>query len=155
MERRAIFLSLGMVFFLCLPLCVHESLEHKYHKEPRIAWERLAKKLNLSEEQEKKLEENREKQHKIMSELFKALREEQEKLHQELGKSELKREKVQPLLENIKSLQGKILEQKIEGIFAIKEILTPEQFTKFQEMTQKRMKHKGKGWHRPHRELER
>ncbi|MCM8784022.1 MAG: periplasmic heavy metal sensor [Candidatus Omnitrophica bacterium] len=148
MERKikTFFLSLGMVFFLGFPLYAREPFEPKQHREGEPRWKKLAKILNLTEEQQQKLEENSKKQREKTSELFKALKEEHRKLRKELERKDVRKEDIRPIVDNIKSLQAKLLEQKIEGIFAVKEILTPEQFTKFQEISQKRMKHKERDW---------
>jgi len=142
---KRILMSLGMLLFLNSLLYAEEAYEFEYHKKREFPWGKLAKKLNLTEEQQKRLEENRKKQYEIMAELFKALKEEREKLRIELEKSDTNREKIKPIVENIKSLQAKILDQRIEGIFAIREILTPEQLNKFIELTKNRPFFKRKG----------
>jgi Spy/CpxP family protein refolding chaperone len=54
---------------------------------------------------------------------------------------------VQPLVNEIKSLQTQIIDGRISGIFAVKEILTPEQFAKFQQTTEKWQKNKKGRFH--------
>ena len=46
-------------------------------------------------------------------------------------------QKIEPLANEIKSLQAQLIDSRINGIFAVKEILTPEQFAKFQQMAEK------------------
>lgn len=124
------------MLFLSFPLFAGgRPIEKKYFGDKKFHWRKLAKTLGLTEEQQQKLEENNKKQRERMSELFKALKEQHDKLRNELERKDVKKEEITPIVENIKSLQAKILDQKIEGIFAVKEILTPEQFSKFQEMT--------------------
>jgi Spy/CpxP family protein refolding chaperone len=48
------------------------------------------------------------------------------------------RAKVEPLVNEIKSLQGQLIDQRIGGIFAVKEILTPEQIAQFNQLMEKR-----------------
>jgi Spy/CpxP family protein refolding chaperone len=97
----------------------------------------IAKELNLTPEQEKKLEENRKVQREQMANLLKALKEKQEKLQEALNNPAAKKTTVEPLASEIKSLQAQLFDARISGIFAVKEILTPEQFAKFQQMAEK------------------
>ncbi|MDD5060182.1 MAG: periplasmic heavy metal sensor [Candidatus Omnitrophica bacterium] len=106
--------------------------------------EKIYKELNLSAEQQKKLEENRKGQREKMKEIFSAMKEKQAQLQQELKKTDVKEASVEPIVSEIKSLQGKLMDLKIKGIFAVKETLTPEQFAKFQEMTKKQLEKKKK-----------
>jgi len=71
--------------------------------------------------------------------IFSAIKEKQAQLQQELKNLGVKDASVRPIVSEIKSLQAKLIDLKIKGIFAVKEILTPEQFTKFQEMMEKRL----------------
>jgi Spy/CpxP family protein refolding chaperone len=98
--------------------------------------------LGLTQKQQEKLAENRKAQRQELSGLMEAIREKQEKLQSELKDPKATRAKLQPLIAEIKSLQARLIDQRINGIFAVKEILTPEQFIKFQEKIQKM--HKGK-----------
>jgi len=102
----------------------------------------IFRELNLTPEQQKKLEENRNAQREEMEKLHTAIKEKQTKLQEDLKSSAVTRETVEPLVNEIKSLQVQLIDHRINGIFAVKEILTPEQFVKFEQMTEKGHKNK-------------
>lgn len=102
----------------------------------------IFKELNLTPEQTKKLADNRKAHRDETEKLRAAMKEKQGKLQEALKNPAVTRAAVEPLANDIKSLEAQLVDQRINGIFAVKEILTPEQFAKFQEMTQK---HKGDG----------
>ena len=99
--------------------------------------EQMFKELNLTPEQQKKLDENREVQRLEMEKLHNALKEKQAKLQEELKNSAVSKATLEPLVNEIKSLQAKLIDNRVNGILAVKEILTPEQFAKFQQMHEK------------------
>jgi len=105
----------------------------------------ILKELNLTSEQEQKLQENRQAQRQQALGLANALKVEREKLEQAIKSYSVTRAEVEPTVTAIKSLQAQSIEQRINGIFAVKGILTPEQFAKFQEL----MAHKGRKMQRP------
>ena len=111
---------------------------------------RIFKELNLTQEQQKKLEENQKAQREEMTKLRSAIKEKQAKLQEELKNIAVTRAAVEPLVNEIKSLQAQLIELRIKGIFTVKKILTPEQFAKFQQMMEKRgegRKGRFKNWH--------
>lgn len=103
---------------------------------------RIFKELNLTPEQQKKLEENRKAQGEEMTNLRTAIKEKQTKLQEELKNPAVTKAIVESLVNEIKSLQAQLIDHRINGIFAVKEILTPEQFVKFEQMTEKGHKNK-------------
>jgi Spy/CpxP family protein refolding chaperone len=104
--------------------------------------ERLAKELNLTQVQETKLAENRKAQRAEMQKLGEAIRQKHEQLSQALKDQNVTMATVQPLVNEIKSLQAQLTDIRINGIFAVKAILTPEQFAKFQQITEKQQKNR-------------
>ena len=100
----------------------------------------IVKALGLTPEQEKGLEENRQAQHQQMTKIVEALKVQKQELEQALKDYSVTRPEVEPIVTTIKSLQAQLIDQRISGIFAAKEILTPEQFVKFQELVKQ---HKG------------
>ena len=90
------------------PSKVEHSLdrEEMHHKMA----EKMAKKLNLTEEQQQKAEQIREK-----------------------GKKE-----IEPLMNEMKDLREKMDEKRRENMEEFEKILTPEQKTKFEDMKKKR-----------------
>jgi Spy/CpxP family protein refolding chaperone len=111
----------------------------------------LFKELNLTAEQEAKLAEYR-KQNKAEAETsFTAMKEAREKLREELDKPTSDMAVVQNLANTIKQGQAQMVDHRIKSILQLKEVLTPEQFQKFQEKAKEKMKERGKkrGMERP------
>lgn len=103
---------------------------------------RIVEELNLTPEQESRLEENRKAKRQEMKRLHEAVKERHAKLQEALKNPSVTKEGVQPLANEMKSLQAQLIDSRINGIFAVKEILTPEQFASFQQMTEKRQKNR-------------
>ena len=101
---------------------------------------RMAKELNLTQEQQVKLEANRKAQRQEVDKLLTAINEKQAKLGEELKKPGVTRASVQRLTNEIKTLQAQLIDSRINGILAVKQILSPEQFTRFGQMTEKRQR---------------
>ncbi len=102
--------------------------------------EKQLKDLNLTEDQEKKLKESKESFREQASTLRAQLKEKRQALHGALSKAGVTRQEIEPLVAEMKALQSRMMDQRIEGIFKIKEILTPEQFEKLQAKKAERMK---------------
>ena len=95
------------------------------------------KELNLTPEQKEKLKAQREARratHKVMHEQMKT---KMQALHAAIAKPGTTRANVDALIGEVNGLKGQMFSQRIDDLFAMKEILTPEQFVKMQE------KHKG------------
>ena len=126
----AVFLAAGLAF---------AQTEGKRSQHDPQQKDGIMKELNLSPEQQKKLEDNRNAQRQEMTRLHQSIREKQVKLGEELKNPAVTRSSIEPLVSEIKSLQAQALDQRINAIFAVKGILTPEQFVKFQQLVEKRM----------------
>lgn len=110
--------------------------------------QKMVKELGLTPEQDKKLEENRTAQREQMKGLREAIKANKTALDEAMKKPGVTRAEVEPIVTEMKALNAKMLDQRIDGIFAVKQILTPEQFAKFQEKTHKKWGEKhGKGGH--------
>ena len=136
--KRIKVIVIGLVAVFLMASAVYAEAQSPGQKRAGWQKERVFKELNLTPEQEKKLEENRKAQGEAMKALFTASKEKEKKLQENLKNPAVTRAAVEPLVKEIKDLQGQLIERRIAGIFAVKEILTPEQFTKFQQMTEKR-----------------
>jgi Spy/CpxP family protein refolding chaperone len=109
--------------------------------------EGIYKELNLTSEQQKKLEENRKEQRQKSSQLRTTMMEKEKQMQQALKDPGVTREKIEPLVKEIKSLQAQLIDQRVSGIFAVKEILTPEQNSKLHQLMEKRKEgRKGYSW---------
>ena len=107
----------------------------------------MDKDLNLTPQQQQKLQNNRKAQRERMSQLLGQMKEKQQLLRQELQKPSVTKASLAPILAEIKSLQAQLIDSRIEGILAVKGILTPEQFAKFQEAAAHRQKGMGERFH--------
>jgi len=108
--------------------------------------EQMYKDLGLSQEQQDKLKARREggrEQRKAQHEQIKT---KMRALHEEIGKPETTRVSVEPRVAEINALKAQMFSQRIDDTFALKEVLTPEQFAKFREHHKKMMKRERQGW---------
>lgn len=113
-------------------------------------FEKMTKELNLTADQQAKLKANREGKREKMESLREAMKANREKFQEAVKKPGATRASVQPLIDEMKSLQGQIMDQMADGIFSAKEVLTQEQFEKMQNKMEERKKdHTGKegDWH--------
>ncbi|MCX5707429.1 MAG: Spy/CpxP family protein refolding chaperone [Candidatus Omnitrophica bacterium] len=144
MMKRTRVTVIGLaIVFLALSAAYAQGQE-KYRQGGQGKKESIFKELKLTPEQEKKLEDNRKAQQQEMQDLREALKANHEKLQVKLKDPAVTRAAIEPLVNEIKSLQAKLIDHRINGIFAVKTILTPEQFAKFNEIMEKQMK-AGKG----------
>jgi len=102
----------------------------------------ITKELNLTPEQQDKLAVNRKAQREEVAKLLAAIREKQVKLGEELKNPAVTRAAIEPLANEIKALQAQLIDCRINGIFVVKQILSPEQFAKFGQMTEKRQENR-------------
>lgn len=88
--------------------------------------------LGLSAEQKQKLDEQREAKKEANKALREQLKAKMEALHEMIAKPGTKRADVDGLVNEVNGLKGQMFAQKIDGLFATKEVLTPEQFAKME-----------------------
>lgn len=102
--------------------------------------------LNLTAEQKKALEDNKNKNRIEMKASFEAKRAKERQLREELQKVDMDIKKVNEINNELKSLHAKMADQRLAGILEVRKILTPEQFKKFNEKMEKRImwEHKNK-----------
>ena len=141
---RSVVIGVLTVFLATNLLYANDPAETKgepdlERKETHI--QRIAEKLGLTPEQQQKLKDNQETQRERMSQIVNQMKEKQQALRQELQKPSVTKASLAPILTEINSLQAQLMEGRIDGILAVKEIFTPEQFFKFQLMTE--MKQQG------------
>lgn len=99
--------------------------------------------LNLSAEQKEKIKALRQDQKQQMTELRQSLKEARLKLKEQLDNPEVTRESIAPLANDIKNILAKMVDQRVEGIFAAKSILTPDQFSQLQVRQENRQDERG------------
>ena len=103
------------------------------------ARENITRELNLTADQDKRLTEERTASREAMTALFSSLKEKKNELKDALAKPDVTRQQVEPIMAEIKRLQANMVDKRVDGIFKVKEILTPEQFAKLETLKEKRM----------------
>jgi Spy/CpxP family protein refolding chaperone len=111
---------------------------------PRKDW--MDKDLNLTEDQKKMLEANKNQNREGMKTLFQSIKEKRSLIREELQKSQLDIGKINQIQGELKELQAKMLDHRLEGILEVRKILTPEQFKKFMANMEE---HKGRNKNHP------
>ena len=99
--------------------------------------------LNLTDEQKAKLKEKREADMESVKAAREQLKVKMQALYAEISKPETKREDVSGLVSEVSTLKGQMFVRKVDGVFAMKEVLTPEQFAKMQEHRKEQMGKRG------------
>ena len=110
----------------------------------------MKKDLGLTAEQDKQLEAGREAHRAEAKAMHNALKAKKDELKAAIAKPGATRSQVEPIVNELKALEVQITDKRVDGIFAVKAILTPEQFAKLEAMKEKHMKegkekHKNKG----------
>jgi len=103
--------------------------------------------LNLTQEQKEKLKAQREAKKESGKALRDQMKTKMQALHEAIAKPGTTRADVNGLLSEVNELKGQMFAQMVDGIFSLKEVLTPEQFAKMQEQHKEWMskKHEGGG----------
>ena len=106
--------------------------------------EKIYAQLKLTDEQKKKLEDNKTKHHGQKEGTFKKMRSLREALKQELMKPALDMNKINEIQAQIKASQAQMADDRLNHILEVRAILTAEQFAKFTALMEKR-KHGSQG----------
>ena len=104
--------------------------------------ENIYQELKVTPEQQAQLEKNRTIQREKFLQLRTTMKEKEKQLQQALKDPEVAQGNIDPLVKEIKSLQEQLIDLRVSGIFAVKEILLPEQFAKFNQLMEKRQENK-------------
>ena len=96
--------------------------------------------LNLTPAQQERLLQQRKQQHEQSKRLRDQLREKQDALNVELRKAQTDPAQLNRLTEEIKRLQGTLLENRVDGVMELKQTLSPEQYQAFQKKVQEHRK---------------
>lgn len=110
---------------------------HKKGRSPQERFDNMVEELGLSGEQQEQLRQQKETRRQEHQELREALREAQEALKEELSREDIDQSKLDSIAGGLKQLNNRMVDDRIEGILKMREILTPDQYRKFQEKAQK------------------
>jgi Spy/CpxP family protein refolding chaperone len=101
--------------------------------------DKLFDQLNLTPEQKQKLKANKQAQVQEMQAVRTSLREKHKSLQEALKNPSVTRASVLGIVNEIKELQAKQVDLRLDGIFSVKDILTPAQYVKFQQLMEEKL----------------
>jgi Spy/CpxP family protein refolding chaperone len=135
---KQVWLGIGMgVLVLGMPLLVSaETSTHDLEKTGKgreALFEKTIKELNLTPQQQERIAAQKKKEKEDSVENRARMKELRDQLRVELDKPSVDKARIHSLTSGMKVLAGKRIEKKVEGILALKEILTPEQFKALNE----------------------
>lgn len=134
-NKKIMFIGLALFFFALSAAYGQGQEGFKQYSEEQYG--KIVKELSLAPEQQKSLEENRKAQREEMKKTRSEIKERHAQLREALKNPDVTRAAVEPLVNEIKSLQAQLIDRRIDGIFTVKAILTKEQFVKFQQLMEK------------------
>lgn len=135
---RKIYWALLLTAVLLAPSFAQDNVSAgKKTADNENRYEATVNRLNLSAEQKEKIKTLRQNQKQQMMELRQSLKEARTRLKEHLDNPEATRESIAPLADDIKNIQAKMVDQRIGAVFAVREVLTPEQFSQLQLGRQK------------------
>jgi len=117
------------------------------HMQKRI--QEIYSQLNLTEDQKKQLETNKQNQQGQRKLLFEQMKTQHDAMHQELMNPNLDMNKINSIQSQIKSLQAQMADNRLNSILEVRRILTSDQFNKFISLMEQ---HKPKGKQRGHKD---
>lgn len=102
--------------------------------------------LNLTPEQKQKLDQQHQAARQANQGTRDQLKAKMQELHAEIAKPQTDATKIKDLVADINTLKGNLFSSHVDGILAMKGVLTPEQFSKLEENRKKHGfgKHQGK-----------
>jgi len=106
--------------------------------------QKMEEKLGITEEQSVQLKAHRTEHKEKMKALKGELKEKREALKKELENVGANEGSIQAAATALKTVQSQLVDERINGILAVKLILTPEQYEKFKEKTKKNYSRKEK-----------
>ena len=108
-----------------------ENLMSERHQKRDEKIQEIYRQLNLNEQQQKQLADNKLSSQTKKSALYKALRLHKENLNRELMRANLDMKKINDIQSKIKILQVEGVDDRLNSILAVRHILTTEQFSQF------------------------
>jgi Spy/CpxP family protein refolding chaperone len=97
--------------------------------------------LDLTDEQKRMLKENKARNKDAMKTLYGSMKAQKDLMRQELQKPKIDMAKITQINGEIKKLHAEMLDHRLQGILEVRKILSPEQFKKFNDKTEKQWKH--------------
>lgn len=116
---------------------MHGPFMQRMHEFKERIIENLIEELEITPEQQEEIKSTRAKLKEKTKSVYKNLREQLKTLREELEQTDVDQRKVKKTAAKIKALQAQALDLRIEGILAVKEILTDEQYQQLQAKKKK------------------
>jgi Spy/CpxP family protein refolding chaperone len=120
-----------------------EGDQAKMGKKWEARFGEIIKELDLTKEQQQAITQQREREKAQSQELRQKMKSVRDEITRELDKEATDTAKVNSLVAQLKELTGNRIEGQIQGIMALKKILTPAQFKTLNEKRKQNDMHKG------------
>jgi len=120
--------------------CGYSGKGYKNNAKLKEMKENCKKELGLTAEQDKALEANRQAHRAEAEAMYEAMKAKKSELKAAMAKPGATKAQIEPIAKELKAIQAKMTDRRIDGILAVKEILTPEQFAKLESMKDKKVK---------------
>jgi len=121
----------------------HQDGDWHHAKEAKMT----ADILNLSEDQQKQLQDIHQKQKDAMKNVFEQMKANKEALDSEIIKTAPDMSKINELQAQFKTIQAQMADNRLNSILAIKKFMTPEQFAGWMALEKEEMLMKHHGRH--------
>ena len=123
-------IALGLVFSGVANAKTSEEEAGQPNKDKR---DQIIQQLNLTPQQEAQIKQLQRFNRQKAKELLLRLKEKRKELADELDKARSNTIIIRALIAQLKDIQGRLIEQRVNDVLKMKEILTPEQYQKFNE----------------------
>ncbi len=114
-----------------------EKLTADRYQKREEKMQEIYRQLNLNEEQQKQLADNKLSGQTKKKTLYKELRLHKENLNRELMRANLDMKRINDIQSKIKDLQVQGVDDRLNSILAVRDILTTEQFTQFVDLMER------------------
>jgi Spy/CpxP family protein refolding chaperone len=149
MQMKRWVAPLVMALAVALAGSAYAADQQKGKKGNGKHFDRMVKELQLTPDQQVKIQEHKQNQQKQIREINAQLRANQEQINAELAKPDLDKARVEQLTQERKTLEAARVDQRIAARLEMRAILSPEQYQKLEssrDKKQQKMK-SGKGMH--------
>ena len=115
----------------------------KRHEGVGKKFQEVYSQLNLSDDQKKQLQNNRQQNKDKRKAMFEKMRATKEAFDQELMKPDLDMNKINEIQLQFKASQSQMIDDRLNSILEVRKIMTPEQFSKFISLMKKHKHEEG------------
>jgi Spy/CpxP family protein refolding chaperone len=135
--------GLMMAFMALSAPMVYANEEGGWHHDK----DRMAKVLNLTDDQKKQFDDIRKKQKEAMKGVFDQIKANREAFDTEISKAAPDMNKINDLQSQLKTVQGQMVDNHLNLILETKKILTPEQYAGYMALERaERLEHRHHGF---------